>query len=518
MAEGSTATTSRQPIYTSPLPPVSVPDTSLTGHVLGGAAERDGTALVDASTGERLDYRALARAVSAGADLLRGRGVGPGDTVALIAHNEPYYAVALHAALHAGATVMTTSPLQTPEEIHRRLAVTRSRLLIADDGVPGRNVPLVRLRDLRAAAARPGHDATPPAPVAPDSTALLLFSSGTTGSAKPVMLTHRGLVANIEQTLAGWPLTEADVQLAGPPFSHAYGMTIVLNCGLRAGATVVTTPRFDPADWFATVARYRVTRGYAVPPMLRTLVDCGLAARHDLSSLVWVMCGAAPSDLDLLGAAEQALGCPVRQGYGMTEAGPGTHQVFDRDLLVTPPDCVGTLSAGTIARVVDPETGVDRPPGQIGELLIQGPQVMAGYLGEPAATAASFLDGWLRTGDLVRVDEHGRFRIVDRLKDMIKCNGYQVTPAELEAVLRRHGKVSDVAVVGVPDPVRGEEPLAFVVLSGEVAAEELSDWVNARVARYARLRRVVPVTAIPRSPTGKVLRRVLRDEMAAPPR
>jgi acyl-CoA synthetase (AMP-forming)/AMP-acid ligase II len=223
---------------------------------------------------------------------------------------------------------------------------------------------------------------------------------------------------------------------------------------------------------------------------------------YDLSSLRHALCGAAPLDVEVARRAEAVLGCPIRQGYGMTEASPGVTLVVSDGLEGT----VGTLLPGTSARVVDPGSGEDAVEG---ELWVRGPQVMAGYSGDPVATAATLVDGWLRTGDVARV-EGGVFRIVDRLKELIKYKGYQVAPAELEALLLGHPEVLDVAVVGVPHAEGGEAPKAFVVVEGDVDAEALMAWVADRVAPYKKVRAVEFVEEIPKSPSGKILRRLLR--------
>jgi acyl-CoA synthetase (AMP-forming)/AMP-acid ligase II len=241
-----------------------------------------------------------------------------------------------------------------------------------------------------------------------------------------------------------------------------------------------------------------------------TLATTPEVDNYDLSSLRYAFCGAAPLDVEVTERAEKRLGCLIRQGYGMTEASPGTHQVFDDAFTTTPPGSVGRLSPNTEARLVKAGTDEDVAPGETGELLIRGPQVMAGYLDNPEATAATITDGWLHTGDLVRVDEDGVFWIVDRIKELIKYKGYQVAPAELESVLLTHPDVLDAAVVGVPHAEGGEAPKAFVVTSRPVEADSLMAFVAEQVAPYKKVRSVEFVERIPKSPTGKILRRLLK--------
>lgn len=510
-------------MYESPVTGLPIPDTTLTAHVLAGAHARgDRTALIDASTGERLSYAELARAVVVGARQLVHAGVRSGDVVALVSQNQPRYPVALHAVLTAGGAVAPLNPNLTVEELRRYLRASKAGWVVTAVEVAekvrqawpgGRERILVMGGPAFSDLAVMDDHVTLPT-VHPSTTiALLPLSSGTTGAPKAVCLTHRNLVSNLEQTRAGWRISDRDVQAAVLPFFHAYGLNIVLNAGLLAGASIVTMPRFDLAAYLDIIERFRVTRAYLVPPIVHTLATSPLVEQYDLSSLSYVLCGAAPLDPETTQRAERRIGCHIRQGYGLTEASPGTHQVIDADFAATPAGSVGTLSPDTQARVVRLGTDIDVSPGEPGELLIRGPQVMMGYLDDEAANAAAFHKGWLRTGDLVRVDETDRFWIVDRSKEIIKCNGFQVAPAELEAVLRGHPAVFDVAVVGRPDPVAGEVPVAFVVPALPLDVEALLRWVRERVATYKRIHAVELVTEIPKSATGKILRRVLRDSL-----
>jgi acyl-CoA synthetase (AMP-forming)/AMP-acid ligase II len=341
----------------------------------------------------------------------------------------------------------------------------------------------------------------------------LPYSSGTTGLPKGVMLTHRNLVANVLQTLALRPLGPGDVVVGVLPFFHSYGQTVVMNMSLRQGATVVTMPRFDLEQYLSLTERYGATLAYVAPPLVLALAKQPLVDEFDLSSLRSMLSGAAPLDAELARACAERLGCEVVQGYGLTETSPVTH--------LTPlgsggrPGSIGLLAPSTEARIVDVATGDDLPPGEPGELLVRGPQVMRGYLRNEAATAAAIVDGWLRTGDVATADEDGWFRIVDRIKELIKVRGYQVPPAELEALLLTHPAVTDACVIGVPDDETGEAPKGFVVLAGEATPEELLAYVAERVSPHKRLRAVDVVDAIPKSPSGKILRRVLAERERA---
>jgi acyl-CoA synthetase (AMP-forming)/AMP-acid ligase II len=514
-------------IYRSPAPDVDIPHVTLVEHVLGSARSRgDKVALVDASSGERLTYRELADGAAAGAAGLARLGVRRGDVVAVMSHNQPRYALAVYAVLSAGAVITPVNPALTTDELVKQLTSARATMIVssveaADKaaeaaaalGIEHRFV----LAEQGAAGARPfadllATDAAPPTPELDPRTALaaLPFSSGTTGLSKGVMLTHRNLVANLEQNGAGWRLGADDVLAAALPFFHIYGF-YVLNAALRVGATLVTLPRYSLPAYLQMVQDHRVTRAFLAPPMVLAIAAAPEVDAYDLSSLRYGICGAAPLDVEVTERAEKRLGCLIRQGYGMTEASPGTNHVPDADFATCPAGSVGWLVPSTEARLVDPATGRDAVPGEPGELWVRGPQVMAGYLDDPEATAATIVqDGWLRTGDIVRIDETGVFWVVDRLKELIKYKGYQVAPAELEAVLLTHPDVLDVAVVGVPHPEGGEAPKAFVVAAREVGAGALMAWVAERVAPYKKVREVEFIHEIPKSATGKILRRLLK--------
>lgn len=517
---------SRVMIYRSPYPDVEIPARTLTEHVIWRGARFGGNiALCDANSGERISYAGLADAVAAGAAGLARMGVRPGDVIALISHNQPRFAVALHAAVAAGAAVTPVNPRLTPGEVASQLAAAGASMLVTSKEAAVTALTAARMAGLRQVLALgpcegcapfPGLASGAEAPALSldpaTAVALLPFSSGTTGTPKPVMLTHRNLVANLEQTRAGWNIGPDDVLAAVLPFFHIYGFTIVLDSGLLAGATVVTLPQYDRRAYLGLIEEHRATRAYLVPPMVLDLATAPEVARYDLSSLRFAVCGAAPLDVAVAQRAERRIGCPVRQGYGMTEASPGTHQVTDAEFATSPPGCVGRISPSTAARLVVPGTDRDTEPGKAGEILVKGPQVMAGYLNDPVATARTITDGWLHTGDLARVDTEGRFWIVDRIKELIKYKGFQVAPAELEALLRAHPDVLDAGVTGVPHATGGEAPKAYVVAARPLDPDELMAWVASRVGPHKKVRAVEFVPQIPKSPSGKILRRLLRAE------
>jgi 4-coumarate--CoA ligase len=352
-------------------------------------------------------------------------------------------------------------------------------------------------------------------PVDLDSHVLALpYSSGTTGLPKGVMLSHRNMVVNIDQVHALFDIQPAETTVAFLPFFHIYGMNCLMNAYVAAGASLVTMPRFDLEAMLSHIQAHRVEKLFIAPPVAIALAKHPLVDAFDTSSLKVVLSAAAPLGADVGEAVSRRLGgCAVIQGYGMTELSPVTHAVPHR----TPrPGSVGITAPNTATRIVDPETLQDCATGEEGEVWIRGPQVMLGYHNRPEATAAMMRDGWLRTGDLGVVDEDGYLFIRDRLKELIKVKGFQVAPAEVEARLLALSGVADAAVIGVPDEEAGERPMAFVVRQPEGGITEagIIEALRADLAGYKVPRSVVFVDAVPKSASGKILRRVLRDRVA----
>jgi acyl-CoA synthetase (AMP-forming)/AMP-acid ligase II len=298
------------------------------------------------------------------------------------------------------------------------------------------------------------------------------------------------------------------------PFFHIYGQTVIMNQGLRIGATIVTMPRFDLEQFLDLIAEHRVTRVYVVPPIALALAKHPAVEARDLSSIETVMSGAAPLGAELAEQVAQRIDCKVIQGYGLTETSPVTHVI--RPHGENRPGSIGPPLVGTECRLVDPETGEDVAEGERGELWVRGPQVMAGYLNNEEATAATIdADGWLHTGDIAVRDADGYYSIVDRLKELIKYKGFQVPPAELEALVITHPDVADVAVIGVPDEDCGELPKAYVVPAGDsVDGDALMEFVAGQVSPHKQIRLVEEVEEIPKSASGKILRRILKDREA----
>jgi acyl-CoA synthetase (AMP-forming)/AMP-acid ligase II len=328
---------------------------------------------------------------------------------------------------------------------------------------------------------------------------------------KGVVLTHRNLVANVLQTQAPLDIREDETVIAALPFFHIYGMQVIMNTSLAFGATIITMPRFDLEQFLQLHQDHSITRSYVAPPIVVGLAKHPIVDNYDLSALEQMMSGAAPLSAELALEAGERLGCEVIQGYGMTELSPVSH--------ITPkgqfkPGSVGVTAPNTETKIVDP-MGNELGVGEDGEVCVRGPQVMPGYLNNPSATAATIDDdGWLHTGDVGHIDEDGHLYIVDRLKELIKYKGFQVAPAELEALLLTHPAVADAAVIGVADDEAGEIPVAFVVLKDgqDVSDTDIMEFVAGQTANYKHLRRVTFTDTIPKSPSGKILRRILRDQ------
>jgi len=343
--------------------------------------------------------------------------------------------------------------------------------------------------------------------------AVLPYSSGTTSLPKGVMLTHASIGVNLAQIDALHTMGPEDRIVAVLPFFHIYGMTVLMNVALRKGATVVVLPRFDLAQFIDVLEQHRITRAYVAPPVVLAMAKHPAFGGRDFSALEFILSAAAPLDGELAAAASERMGAEIGQAYGMTELSPGTHLVPDGLGAEAPSASIGKLFPSTEARLVDTETGEDVGIGEPGEIWIRGPQRMKGYFGRQEETDTLIdADGWLHTGDIGTVDENGWWHIVDRVKELIKYKGYQVAPAELEAVLLASPDVADAAVIGVYDERGDEVPKAFVVRApGSSATEDdVLAYVAERTAPYKRVRQVEFIEAVPKSASGKILRRELR--------
>ena len=525
-------------IHRSPFPDVEIPVESLTDFVLDEArGHGDKPAFVNSATDEAISYSVFDEAVSTVAARLITRRFSKGDVVAFYSPNCPEYAIAFLAVCKLGGTVTTVNPLYTEGELRHQLENSGARAVITDPQF---------LETARAAANGAGiseifvfgdaEDAMPFADLmcAEDKDRLALptvavdpmtdlaalpYSSGTTGVAKGVMLTHHNLVANICQIRGVAPetayrATEDDVLMGVLPFFHIYGMIMMLY-SLKLGCTMVTMPRFDLEKFLDTLERYKVSYLHVVPPIALLLSKHPVVDNYSIPNVRQIICGAAPLGQDVADDVYARLGAPINQAWGMTELSPVGHMNPD------PPESIDPTSVGPCvpnaeSKIVDVETGEALDPHQRGELCQRGPHLMAGYLNNPEATVACIdEDGWLHSGDIAFADENGYVWVVDRVKELIKYKGFQVAPAELESLILTHDAVADVAVIGVPDDEAGELPKAFVVPkdkeleASDELAQQLQSFVAAQVAPHKRIRMVEFIDVIPKSASGKILRRTL---------
>jgi len=367
----------------------------------------------------------------------------------------------------------------------------------------------VSLREIltRCSASPPMFDLRPK-----EDIAAIMYTGGTTGFPKGVMLTHYNLVTNAIQNAMWFGWSNQDVIIGALPFSHSWGACTCVNSPIYAGARVIIFPRFDAEDVLSTVERERATVLYGATSMFFNLGHNPSISRYDLSSLRYVKAGAMPIPPELKKRWEQVTGVRMVFGYGLSEASPETHNC---PLQRVKSGTVGMPIMDTDARIVDEKTGeIELPTGKVGELVIKGPQIMRGYLNRPEDNRQAFRDGWLYTGDVAFMDEEGYFHIVDRKKEIIKYKGYTIAPAEVESVLYEHPAVKECAVVGKPDAFAGELPKAYVVLKHdcELREHELIEFCKQRVSPYKKIREVQFVSEIPKNSSGKILRRVLRDK------
>jgi long-chain acyl-CoA synthetase len=450
------------------------------------------------------------------AGLLRGRGVRPGDRVAVMLPNLPAFAVIYYGVLRAGGVVVPMNPLLKAREVAYYLGDAGARLMFAwqaaaDEAGKGAQAADADLVEVEPAGFADLVSSVDPVAEVADrdgrDTAVILYTSGTTGQPKGAELTHANLSSNVEVLCTDLlELTPDDVIFGGLPLFHSFGQTCTLNAAVTSGASLSLLPRFDPGQALRLLAEHRATVFAGVPTMYGALLGHPERADYDVSALRVCVSGGAAMPVEVLRGFEKAFGCKVLEGYGLSETSPvASFNHPDRD---RKPGSIGTPIRGVQMRVID-EFGNEMPRGDVGEIVIRGHNLMKGYWRRPEETAAAIPDGWFRTGDMGRIDEDGYFAIVDRKKDLIIRGGYNVYPREVEEVLYEHPAVAEAAVVGVPHPELGEEVAAAVALKpgASVTPEELREYVRSQVAAYKYPRRLWFVDALPKGPTGKILKR-----------
>ena len=458
------------------------------------------------------------------ATLLRERGLESGDRVGVMLPNVPEFPIAYYGVLRAGGVVVPMNVLLKRREIAFYLEDSGAGLLLAwhgfaaeaRDGAADAGAELVEVDPESFAALLAEPEPSPElADTDAEDTAVILYTSGTTGKPKGAELTHFNLSRNADiASRTTCVISEGDIVLGTLPLFHSFGQTVSMNASLRVGATLTLVPRFDPGEALATMARDRVTHFYGVPTMYGALLHHSGREDHDTSALRTCITGGASMPVEVLRGFEEAFGCVVLEGYGLSETSPvasSNHPNMERK-----PGSIGTPLEEVEMKVVD-ENDEEVPQGEVGEIVIRGHNIMKGYWQRPEATAEAMRGGWFHSGDMARVDEDGYFFIVDRKKDLIIRGGYNVFPREVEEILYEHPKIREAAVLGVPHDQLGEEVGAAVVLhDGEqLAPEEVSEYVKERIAAYKYPRAVWFLDDLPKGPTGKILKREIEVPASA---
>ncbi|KAJ8437440.1 hypothetical protein Cgig2_031961 [Carnegiea gigantea] len=534
-ATTATFISKRQPV---PLPPNTSIDITT---FISARPHLNNTAFIDAATGNTLSYSAVWAAVESLSFSLSSMGVKKGHVVLILSPNSIFFPIVCLSVMSLGALITTTNPLNTKHEIAKQVADSKPILafttrelvpklvdsgvpivLIAEERVPsdlGGNptVKIVGTLD-ELVKAEPGEKPRVKERVGQNDAAALLYSSGTTGASKGVISSHRNMIAMVQTVINRFRLDEEGEAyrtfVCTVPMFHIYGLVAFATGLLAAGATVVVLSKFEMNDLLLAISKYKVSYFPLVPPILVALVNHAdqIKKKYDLSSLRRILSGGAPLGKELIeGFAAKFPGVAILQGYGLTEStaiGASTDSLEESRKYGT----AGMLSPSMEAKIVDPDSGRALGVNQTGELWLRGPSVMKGYFNKPEATASTLTpDGWLKTGDLCYFDEDGFLFVVDRLKELIKYKGYQVPPAELEALLLTHPNIADAAVIPFPDKEVGQFPMAYVVrkAGSSLSENQVMDFVATEVAPYKRIRRVAFVDSIPKNASGKILRKDL---------
>ncbi|XP_019199737.1 PREDICTED: 4-coumarate--CoA ligase 2 [Ipomoea nil] len=537
-------------IFRSRLPDIPIPNQiPLHTYCFQNLAEyRDRTCLIVGSTGKTYSFaetHLICRKVASGLGKL---GVKKGDVIMTLLQNCPEFVFSFMGASMIGAVTTTANPFYTKSEIFKQMSASKAKVIITqsmyveklkDSGEEypklGEDFSVVTVDDppencLHFSVLSEADEEDIPATVdiAPDDAVALPFSSGTTGLPKGVVLTHKSLITSVAQQVDGENpnlyLKEDDVVLCVLPLFHIFSLNSVLLCSLRAGAAVLLMQKFEIKALLELVKKHRVSVAAVVPPLVLALAKNPIVDSYDLSSIRVVLSGAAPLGKELEEALLQRVPQAIfGQGYGMTEAGPVLSMcpAFAKQPLPAKSGSCGSVVRNAELMVVDPETGCSLGRNKPGEICIRGSQIMKEYLNDPAATARTIdVDGWLHTGDIGFVDDDDEVFIVDRVKELIKFKGFQVPPAELEALLLSHPMIADAAVVPQKDDAAGEVPVAFVVRSSDgfdLTEEAVKEFIAKQVVFYKKLHKVYFIHAIPKSASGKILRKDLREKLQAPP-
>ncbi|KAL0903320.1 hypothetical protein M5K25_027691 [Dendrobium thyrsiflorum] len=534
--EFAVATTEKH-IYRSKLPSISIPDDlPLHDYCFEKLPEiSNRPCLIDGATGTILSYsdvHLLSRRAAAG---LHRLGIQQGDVIMILLPNSPAFAFAFLGASFLGAISTTANSFYTASEVHKQAKASAAKLVITESShvhkVQDLGVDIIVIDEPVPAGCRSfsellsaDENEIPKVDIKPDDVVALPYSSGTTGLPKGVMLTHRSLVTGVAQQVDGENpnlyFHREDVLLCVLPLFHIYSLISVLLCGLRAGSAIVIMKKFNLVKLMELVEKYRVTVAPFVPPIVVEMAKSEAVDSYDMSSVRMVMSGAAPMGKELQDTLTAKLpNAKLGQGYGMTEVGSviSMSLAFAKEPFPYTFSSCGTVVRNAELKIIEPETGAPLLRNQPGEICIRGKQIMKGYLNDPEATERIIdAEGWLHTGDIGYVDDDEEIYIVDRLKELIKYKGFQVAPAELEALLIAHPKIVGVAVVPLKDDLCGELPIAFVVLlnGNEITEDEIKQYVSKQVVFYKRIHRVFFIEAIPKSPSGKILRKDLRVRLA----
>ncbi|KAK9080597.1 hypothetical protein SSX86_000355 [Deinandra increscens subsp. villosa] len=528
-------------IFRSKLPDIYIPKhLSLHSYCFENISKfGDRPCLIDGATGHEYTYADVELTSRKVGSALSKQGIKKGDVIMILLPNSPEFVFSFLGASFIGAVSTMANPFFTPAEIIKQAKASGSKLIITQsvhvakvkDFASENSITVVSIDSNQEGClhfselASGDENELPEVEISSDDVVALPYSSGTTGLPKGVMLTHKGLVTSVAQQVDGenpnlWIHSE-DVLMCVLPLFHIYSLNSILLCGLRAGAAILIMQKFDIVPFLELTQKYKVTIGPFVPPIVLAIAkNEEIVDKYDLSSIRTVMSGAAPLGKELEDTVRTKFpNAKLGQGYGMTEAGPVLAMclAFAKQPFEIKSGACGTVVRNAEMKIVDPDTGATLPRNQRGEICIRGDQIMKGYLNDPESTKRTIVDGWLYTGDIGYIDDDDELFIVDRLKELIKYKGFQVAPAELEAMLLTHPDISDAAVVPMVDDNAGEVPVAFVVKSNgsTITEAEVKQFISKQVVFYKRINRVFFVETIPKSPSGKILRKDLRAKLAA---